>query len=191
MWKLHTCAEPPICCQTAPECTKPRIKFQKISGGDTRGPHTLGVLSPDPWERGGRERGRREGKGRGEGGGKGKWGREGRRRGNSFVAAPSTPSCRRLWIFLERSWIISLLFLYFAHHCCNRHRWQRAPLEHKCITRTFLSPRTLLLGYMNYFSFYRNANFDKNVNVNSFECFRFVTVHHTGVNTILISLLKT
>jgi len=87
-----TCAEPPICRQTALECTKPRIKFQKISGGNTPDPHTLGTLSPDFRGEG------REGKGRRKGEG-GREREEERERDNSFVAAPLQAhivSCHRL-----------------------------------------------------------------------------------------------
>jgi len=46
-------------------------------------PHTLGALPQTPGEREGWERGWREGKGEEE---------RGRRRDNSFIAAPSTPA---------------------------------------------------------------------------------------------------
>ena len=36
------------CHQTASECTKSRIQFQKFSRGDTPGPRRLGALPPDP-----------------------------------------------------------------------------------------------------------------------------------------------
>ena len=31
-WRMQTCAEPPICCQSAPECTKQLITLQTFSG---------------------------------------------------------------------------------------------------------------------------------------------------------------
>ena len=87
-------AVPPICRQTAPECTKPRIKFQKISGVTPPDHHTLGALALDPGRgkggkeergrgRGGREE--REGlKGEGEGG-RGRGGRKGEEEGIGMV----------------------------------------------------------------------------------------------------------
>jgi len=40
MLKLQTCADPPIFCERAPECTKQLITLQTFSGGNTRTPTT-------------------------------------------------------------------------------------------------------------------------------------------------------
>jgi len=84
MWKLQTCAELPICRQTAPECTKLRIKFQKKFQGWYPWTLGLGLCLQTPrkgkggkgeWGRGGREgKGGEKGKG---GGGKGREGEKG------------------------------------------------------------------------------------------------------------------
>jgi len=49
----------------SPECTKPRIKFQKISGGDTLGPTYTGCSAPRPQGRG---KGGKGDRGKGKGG---------------------------------------------------------------------------------------------------------------------------
>jgi len=66
--KLQTCAEPPISSQTAPECTKPRIKFKKISVTDPRGEGREGKGKEGRRKR---EEGREREKERGRDGGKG------------------------------------------------------------------------------------------------------------------------
>ena len=116
MLKLQTCAEPPVCCQSVPECTKQHIALQKFSGETPSDPQ-WGLCSQARGD-GRRERGRevsREGKERQEA----PEGREGRRDGKegrgrdvllpqTHLAVASYVCVTYVYLFL--TWIDSLTY---------------------------------------------------------------------------------
>jgi len=98
---VQTCAEPPICCQSAPECTK-LCYISKIFNGST--PHTHWTPEMGGWDRWGA---RRDGRGRSREGGE-----------VISVAGPNAHSCRHLhWVRIVYSMVRRPIIDYLVFGC--------------------------------------------------------------------------